>query len=121
MFVLGSRAGRAPSTDSEQLRKRLAGKSSVVTQTGESQEIQSWGRDCYLNSFWHRTSQFYVIEVIEDNWEVLTPRPWAVSLRTVLAVHCLAGQQLHRLCAVGSGSCLGWELPASTEDTAQHC
>lgn len=49
MFVLGSRAGRAPSTDSEQLRKRLAGKSSVVTQTGESQEIQSWGRDCYLN------------------------------------------------------------------------
>lgn len=94
VFVLGSRAGRAPSTDSEQLRKRLAGKSSVVTQTGESQEIESRDRGCYLNLFWHT----------ESNWEVLTPRPWAVSLQTVLAVRCWAGLQLHSSVQWGQGA-----------------
>jgi len=39
VFVLGRRAGRVPNANSEHLRKRLAGKNYVVTQTGESQEI----------------------------------------------------------------------------------
>lgn len=39
MFVLGRIAGREPDATSEHLRERLAGKSYVVMQIGESQEI----------------------------------------------------------------------------------
>ena len=74
VFVLGRRAGRVPNANSEHLRKRLAGKNYVVTQTGESQEIWSQDRDSYLNSFWHG----------KNNCEVLTPRPWDTYLWNVL-------------------------------------
>lgn len=70
MFVLGRRAGRDPTANSEDLRKRLAGKNYVVTQTGESQEIRSQDRDSDLNSFWHG----------QNTCEALTPPPWDTYL-----------------------------------------
>lgn len=66
VFVLGRRPGRNPSANSEHLRKRMAGKNYIVTQTGESQEIWSQDRGFYLNSFWHG----------KTNCEVLTLHPW---------------------------------------------
>lgn len=70
MFVLGRRAGREPNATSEHLRERLAGKNYVVTQTGESQEIQSQDTDCCFNSFWHG----------KNNCAMLTPHPWDTYL-----------------------------------------
>lgn len=70
MFVLERRAGSDPDANSEHLRKRLAGKNYVMTQTGESQEIQSQDRDSYLNSFWHG----------KNNCEVLRSHPWDTYL-----------------------------------------
>lgn len=41
MFVLGRRAGWAPSANSEHLRKRLAGKNRVVTQMGKARKFKA--------------------------------------------------------------------------------